>query len=61
MAEPTQSPIEPAEPRALRVLVIAGSARRLHSRPGLDSKARALMQRIGCCKRPLQSSKQAIR
>ncbi len=33
-------------PRPLRVLLIAGSARRLHSCPGLDSKARALMHRM---------------
>jgi hypothetical protein len=32
--------------RPLRVLLIAGSARRLHSCPGLDSKARALMHRM---------------
>ncbi len=30
----------------MRVLIIAGSQRRLHSCPGLDSKARALMQRM---------------
>src|ERR1700744_415481 len=41
-----ESPIEPQEARPLRVLVIAGSQRRLHSCPGLDSKARALMQRM---------------
>jgi multimeric flavodoxin WrbA len=34
------------EERPLRVLIIAGSARRLHSCPGLDSKARALMHRM---------------
>jgi multimeric flavodoxin WrbA len=45
-AKDRESPIEPEEPRALRVLVIAGSQRRLHSCPGLDSKARALMQRM---------------
>ena len=32
--------------RPLRVLLVAGSARRLHSCPGLDSKARALMHRM---------------
>ena len=32
-----------AFPRPLRVLIVAGSARRQHSCPGLDSKARALM------------------
>lgn len=32
--------------RPLRVLVIAGSQRRLHSCPGLDSKTRALMHRM---------------
>jgi hypothetical protein len=36
----------PTESRALRVLIVAGSARRLHSCPGLDSKARALMHRM---------------
>lgn len=41
-----ESPIEPTEERPLRVLIIAGSQRRLHSCPGLDSKARALMQRM---------------
>ncbi|HWE05616.1 MAG TPA: NAD(P)H-dependent oxidoreductase [Rhizomicrobium sp.] len=45
-ALPTQDRIEPTESRALRVLVIAGSARRLNSCPGLDSKARALMHRM---------------
>ena len=34
------------EPRPLRVLLIAGSQRRLHSCPGLDSKARALLLRM---------------
>jgi hypothetical protein len=32
--------------RPVRVLVIAGSQRRLNSCPGLDSKARALMHRM---------------
>src|SRR5258708_6642948 len=32
--------------RPLRVLLVAGSQRRLHSCPGLDSKARALMHRM---------------
>jgi multimeric flavodoxin WrbA len=41
-----ESPIEPEEARPLRVLLIAGSQRRLHSCPGLDSKARALMMRM---------------
>jgi hypothetical protein len=41
-----KSPIEPNEGRPLRVLLIAGSQRRLHSCPGLDSKARALMLRM---------------
>jgi hypothetical protein len=41
-----QSIIEPVEARPLRVLLIAGSPRRLHSCPGLDSKARALMHRM---------------
>jgi hypothetical protein len=40
------SPIYPTERRPLRVLLIAGSQRRLHSCPGLDSKARALMLRM---------------
>ncbi len=39
-------PIAVEEQRPLRVLVIAGSARRQHSCPGLDSKARALMHRM---------------
>lgn len=34
------------EPRPLRVLIVAGSQRRLNSCPGLDSKARALMHRM---------------
>ncbi len=33
-------------PRPLKVLVIAGSARRVNGCPGLDSKARALMHRM---------------
>lgn len=37
---------ESDEQRPLRVLLIAGSQRRLHSCPGLDSKARALMHRM---------------
>jgi multimeric flavodoxin WrbA len=41
-----QSPILPEEERPLRVLLVAASQRRLHSCPGLDSKARALMQRM---------------
>src|SRR6201985_2383314 len=41
-----ESPIEPLEARPLRVLLIAGSQRRLHSCPGLDSKSRALMLRM---------------
>lgn len=41
-----QSPIHPEEQRPLRVLLVAGSQRRLHSCPGLDSKARALMLRM---------------
>jgi hypothetical protein len=32
--------------RALKVLIVAGSQRRLNSCPGLDSKARALMHRM---------------
>jgi hypothetical protein len=38
--------IEATGERPLRVLIIAGSQRRLHSCPGLDSKARALMHRM---------------
>jgi hypothetical protein len=34
------------ETRPLRVLVVAGSGRRMHGCPGLDSKARFLMQRM---------------
>lgn len=41
-----QSPIHPEEERPLRVLLVAASQRRLHSCPGLDSKARALMLRM---------------
>jgi hypothetical protein len=37
---------QPTEVRPLRVLVIAGSQRRQHSCPGLDSKARAFMHRM---------------
>ncbi|MFC5069018.1 NAD(P)H-dependent oxidoreductase [Flaviflagellibacter deserti] len=37
---------EHVEARPLRVLVIAGSARRVNGCPGLDSKARFLMQRM---------------
>jgi multimeric flavodoxin WrbA len=40
------SSVQVTEDRPLRVLLIAGSQRRLHSCPGLDSKARALMQRM---------------
>jgi len=46
LPSPDTSPIEAEESRPLRVLVIAGSQRRLHSCPGMDSKARALMQRM---------------
>jgi len=46
MADDPDSPVQPTEDRPLRVLLIAGSARRLHSCPGLDSKARALMHRM---------------
>lgn len=41
-----QSPIHSEEQRPLRVLLVAASQRRLHSCPGLDSKARALMLRM---------------
>src|SRR5690349_15317039 len=43
--EPAAS-IEATGGRPLRVLIIAGSQRRLHSCPGTDSKARALMHRM---------------
>ena len=36
----------------MRVLLIAGSQRRLHSCPGLDSKARALMLRMAATMPP---------
>ncbi len=41
-----EEPIRPEEKRPLRVLLVAASQRRLHSCPGLDSKARALMLRM---------------
>jgi multimeric flavodoxin WrbA len=41
-----QAAIEATEERPLRVLLVAASQRRLHSCPGLDSKGRALMQRM---------------
>jgi len=47
-----ESPIHPAERRPLRVLLIAGSQRRLHSCPGLDSKARTLMHRMAAMMPP---------
>jgi hypothetical protein len=37
---------ESQEQRPLRVLIVSGSQRRLHSCPGMDSKARALMHRM---------------
>jgi multimeric flavodoxin WrbA len=40
------SSVEAQSQRQLRVLLVAGSPRRLHSCPGLDSKARFLMQRM---------------
>lgn len=40
------SDTEIQEQRPLRVLIVAGSQRRLHSCPGLDSKARAFMHRM---------------
>jgi hypothetical protein len=48
MSESSAGQNEPldADDRPLRVLVIAGSQRRLNSCPGLDSKARALMHRM---------------
>jgi hypothetical protein len=47
-----ESAIQPMEQRPLRVLLIAGSQRRLHSCPGLDSKARALMLRMAAMMPP---------
>lgn len=47
-----QSPIHPEEQRPLRVLLVAASQRRLHSCPGLDSKARALMLRMAAMMPP---------
>jgi hypothetical protein len=44
--QPDESPVQAADSRPLRVLLVAASQRRLHSCPGLDSKARALMQRM---------------
>jgi hypothetical protein len=38
--------VEETEKRPLRVLLVAASQRRLHSCPGMDSKARALMHRM---------------
>jgi len=48
----SESPIHRTEARPLRVLLIAGSQRRLHSCPGLDSKARALMLRMAALMPP---------
>jgi hypothetical protein len=45
-SEKPASSIQATEGRSLRVFVIAVSARRQHSCPGLDSKARALMHRM---------------
>jgi len=47
-----ESAIQRTEQRPLRVLLIAGSQRRLHSCPGLDSKARALMLRMAAMMPP---------
>ena len=52
MTNKHESPIQPDEERPLRVLLIAGSQRRLHSCPGMDSKARALMQRMAAMMPP---------
>jgi hypothetical protein len=49
---PRHQPIENDEPRPLRVLLVAASQRRLHSYPGMDSKARALMQRMAAALPP---------
>jgi hypothetical protein len=46
MLEARMAHDETAQERPLRVLLIAGSQRRLHSCPGLDSKARAFMHRM---------------
>jgi hypothetical protein len=47
-----KSVIPRTEQRPLRVLLVAGSQRRLHSCPGLDSKARALMLRMAAMMPP---------
>jgi multimeric flavodoxin WrbA len=46
MSNDDESAIQRTEQRPLRVLLIAGSQRRLQSCPGLDSQARALMLRM---------------
>jgi len=43
---PSETPARSAEPRKLRVLLIAGSNRRQFNCPGVDSKARTLMNRL---------------
>jgi hypothetical protein len=43
---------DPPEPRPLRVLIVCGSARRQKGCPGLDSKARFLMQRMAAALPP---------
>lgn len=45
MTDPAAA-VPPPEERPLRVLIIAGSARRQNGCPGLDGKARRLMQRM---------------
>jgi hypothetical protein len=52
MSNDDESAIQRTEQRPLRVLLIAGSQRRLHSCPGLDSKARALMLRMAAMMPP---------
>jgi hypothetical protein len=47
MPTPTDQPTTPAAPRRLRVLLIAGSNRREYNCPGVDSKARTLLNRLG--------------
>jgi hypothetical protein len=44
--EKPESRLKAGENRPLRVFVVAGSGRRQHGCPGLDSKARFLMQRM---------------
>ncbi len=43
---PTSADQNPPPPRRLRVLLIAGSNRREYNCPGVDSKARTLLNRL---------------